>query len=135
MLDIIDVNIIPKYGLGVLIGTFNGSACEANKGGIRQGIPHVFGETVHKVILAPVGFIGYDDIEAAAHCKPPLTTVKMDKEALGHVAARALIEGDVAPNEASLPVELVVRESSLMAALAPSAAARKPRRQVAPASS
>ena len=54
-----------------------------------------------------------DDIEAAAHCKPPLTTVKMDKEALGYVAARALIEGDVAPNDASLPVELVVRESSV----------------------
>lgn len=36
----------------------------------------------------------------------------MDKEALGYVAAKALIEGDVAPNDASLPVELVVRDSS-----------------------
>ncbi|MFG6439301.1 LacI family DNA-binding transcriptional regulator [Roseateles sp. LKC17W] len=82
-----------------------------------------------------IRFVGYDDIEAAAHCKPPLTTVKMDKEALGHVAARALIEGDVAPSEASLPVELVVRESSLMAAPAAAAAARKSRRQAAAASS
>lgn len=59
-----------------------------------------------------IRFVGYDDIEAAARFKPPLTTVKMDKEALGYVAAKALIEGDVAPNDASLPVELVVRDSS-----------------------
>lgn len=59
-----------------------------------------------------IRFVGYDDIEEAARFKPPLTTVKMDKEALGYMAARALMEGDVAPNEASLPVELVVRDSS-----------------------
>lgn len=59
-----------------------------------------------------IRFVGYDDIEEAARFKPPLTTVKMDKEALGYMAARALLEGDVAPNDASLPVELVVRESS-----------------------
>jgi LacI family transcriptional regulator, repressor for deo operon, udp, cdd, tsx, nupC, and nupG len=81
-----------------------------------------------------IRFIGYDDIEAAAHNKPPLSTVKMDKEALGHVAARALIEGDVEPNDASLPVELVVRESSRVdTAPAEPAAARKPRRQAAKA--
>lgn len=82
-----------------------------------------------------IRFIGYDDIEEAAHNKPSLSTVKMDKEALGHVAARALIEGDIEPNDASLPVELVVRESSR--APAPSAAAappaRKPRREAAAA--
>jgi LacI family repressor for deo operon, udp, cdd, tsx, nupC, and nupG len=59
-----------------------------------------------------IRFVGYDDIEEAARFKPPLTTVKMDKEALGYVAARALIEGDTAPNDASLPVELVVRDST-----------------------
>jgi LacI family transcriptional regulator, repressor for deo operon, udp, cdd, tsx, nupC, and nupG len=81
-----------------------------------------------------VRFIGYDDIEEAAHCKPPLSTVKMDKEALGHMAARALIDGDVEPSEASLPVELVVRESSRIARPATAAApARKARRQPAAA--
>ncbi len=79
-----------------------------------------------------IRFIGYDDIEEAAHFKPPLSTVKMDKEALGLVAARALIEGDVEPSEASLPVELVVRESSRIAA-APEAPVRKARRQPAAA--
>ena len=68
-----------------------------------------------------IRFIGYDDIEEASHSKPPLSTVKMDKEALGLMAARALIEGDVEPNDASLPVELVVRESS-RAATAPAEA-------------
>lgn len=63
-----------------------------------------------------IRFIGYDDIEDAARSKPPLSTVKMDKEALGHLAARALIEGETAPTEASLPVELVVRESSVLPA-------------------
>lgn len=79
-----------------------------------------------------VRFIGYDDIEAAARNKPPLSTVKMDKEALGNVAARALIEGDVAPNDAALPVELVVRESSA-AVMEPQAVAapRKGKRKTA----
>lgn len=76
-----------------------------------------------------IRFIGYDDIEAAQRCKPPLSTVKMDKEALGTVAARALIDGDVEPNDASLPVELVVRESSRVEAAAEASPARRGRRQ------
>jgi DNA-binding LacI/PurR family transcriptional regulator len=81
-----------------------------------------------------IRFIGYDDIEEAAHSKPPLSTVKMDKEALGQVAARALIEGDTAPNDASLPVELVVRQSSRVPEPQPEAATpRKGRRQPATA--
>lgn len=78
-----------------------------------------------------IRFIGYDDIEEASHCKPPLSTVKMDKEALGHVAARALIDGDVEPSDASLPVELVVRESSRSVASPdkPAPVVRKARRQ------
>ena len=79
-----------------------------------------------------IRFIGYDDIEEAARNKPPLSTVKMDKEALGNVAARALIEGDIAPNDASLPVELVVRESSrFVAAPEAQAAPRKAKRKTA----
>jgi len=81
-----------------------------------------------------IRFIGYDDIEEASHSKPPLSTVKMDKEALGLMAARALIEGDVEPNDASLPVELVVRESSRAGPSAAEAApARKTKRRAATA--
>lgn len=80
-----------------------------------------------------VRFVGYDDIEAAQHGRPPLSTVKMDKEALGHVAARALIEGGESPGETPLPVELVVRESSQAvpaAAAAPAPARAGKRRAV-----
>jgi len=81
-----------------------------------------------------IRFIGYDDIEEASHSKPPLSTVKMDKEALGMMAARALIEGDVEPNDAALPVELVVRESSCAGApMREAAPARKTKRQAATA--
>jgi DNA-binding LacI/PurR family transcriptional regulator len=59
-----------------------------------------------------IRFVGYDDIGLAAHAKPPLSTVRVDNAALGHVAARALIEGDAALAEPLLPVQLVVRESS-----------------------
>lgn len=78
-----------------------------------------------------IRFIGYDDIEEAARNRPPLSTVKMDKEALGHVAARALIEGDVAPTDASLPVELVIRESSRAREAAPAAAPKARQRATA----
>jgi LacI family transcriptional regulator, repressor for deo operon, udp, cdd, tsx, nupC, and nupG len=81
-----------------------------------------------------IRFIGYDDIEEAARCKPPLSTVKMDKEALGLMAARALIEGDTEPTDASLPVELVVRESSQAAPPTPAPGQRRARRQPAGAS-
>ena len=81
-----------------------------------------------------IRFIGYDDIEDAARSKPPLSTVKMDKEALGHLAARALIEGETAPTEASLPVELVVRESSVLPVPEAAPVKARPRRQVTAAS-
>jgi len=58
-----------------------------------------------------IRFIGYDDIALSSHSKPPLSTVKVDNEALGHVAARVLIEGEAAQADL-LPVELVIRESS-----------------------
>lgn len=59
-----------------------------------------------------VAFIGYDDIAASARNEPALSTIRVDKEALGYAAARALIEGDTEPIETLLPVELVLREST-----------------------
>jgi len=59
-----------------------------------------------------IRFVGYDDIDAASRSKPTLSTVRVGIETLGYVAARSLIEGEVTPIEVSLPVELVVRESS-----------------------
>jgi DNA-binding LacI/PurR family transcriptional regulator len=59
-----------------------------------------------------IRIVGYDDIEAAGKNKPGLSTIRVDKEAMGYVAAMALIEGAITPDDSLLPVELVVRESS-----------------------
>ena len=61
-----------------------------------------------------ISVTGFDDGESAAHCNPPLTTVQVDKEAMGRLAVRRLqarIE-EAATGAATLPVaryELPVR--------------------------
>ena len=63
-----------------------------------------------------VSLVGFDDDEPAPLLRPPLTTVRQNKRALGAAAgcgadgADRLGERDAA--RALLPVELVVRESS-----------------------
>ena len=59
-----------------------------------------------------VRVIGYDDIAAAARSRPSLSTVRVDKEALGREAVTTLVDGNVSPGDTLLPVDLVVRESS-----------------------
>src|SRR5712692_4855614 len=62
-----------------------------------------------------VSVVGFDDIEVAQHLIPPLTTVHVDKEAIGSLAvqrllARALAPGAVATTLA-LHVDLIQRET------------------------
>jgi LacI family transcriptional regulator len=63
-----------------------------------------------------VSLVGFDDDEVAPLLRPPLTTVRQNKPALGAAAGAALIRliesEDATPPELVLPVELVVRESS-----------------------
>jgi LacI family transcriptional regulator len=63
-----------------------------------------------------VALVGFDDIQLAAMMQPSLTTVRQDKIGLGSAAGEALLrmldEADSAPPITTLPVELVVRESS-----------------------
>jgi LacI family transcriptional regulator len=63
-----------------------------------------------------IALVGFDDIQLAAMVQPSLTTIKQDKIGLGATAAEALLrmieETDAAPPIETLPVELVVRESS-----------------------
>ena len=63
-----------------------------------------------------IAVTGFDDLEAAALAHPPLTTIRQDRKELGLLAATRAIEladdPDAAPQDAILPVELVVRASS-----------------------
>jgi LacI family transcriptional regulator len=63
-----------------------------------------------------VALVGFDDIQLAAMMQPSLTTIRQDKVGLGAAAGEALLRmiehADAAPPITSLPVELVVRESS-----------------------
>jgi LacI family transcriptional regulator len=67
-------------------------------------------------IPGDVALVGFDDIQLAGMMQPALTTVRQDKMGLGATAADALLQmieqTDAVPPIATLPVELVVRESS-----------------------
>jgi DNA-binding LacI/PurR family transcriptional regulator len=57
--------------------------------------------------------VGMDDIEMSAYTEPPLTTVRIAKDAMGRLAAEwliGMIEGDAAARPApAVPAELIVR--------------------------
>jgi LacI family transcriptional regulator len=73
-------------------------------------------EQAHLAVPGDIAVVGFDDIQLAAMMQPALTTIRQDKLGLGAAAAEALlrmIERDGAPPPGvTLPVELVVRESS-----------------------
>jgi len=63
-----------------------------------------------------ISIVGYDDVEASEHSDPPLTTVHVEKEGMGAIAIRRLVE--MIRTKKKLvgtlytPVELVVRQST-----------------------
>ena len=63
-----------------------------------------------------VSVVGFDDIESASLLRPPLTTIRQNKTALGRVAGESLIrliEDDAAkPPRIAVAVELVERQSA-----------------------
>jgi DNA-binding LacI/PurR family transcriptional regulator len=63
-----------------------------------------------------VAIVGFDDIAAAAQGPTPLTTLRVDKEALGRAGVDLVMRGPELPREATLPVELVVRQSTVASA-------------------
>lgn len=66
-----------------------------------------------------IAFMGFDDIDAASHANPPLSTVRVEKELLGRRGLELLVGRDRAPDaQVIVPVELVVRQSSLVASTA-----------------
>ncbi|PLZ02256.1 LacI family transcriptional regulator [Burkholderia sp. WAC0059] len=59
-----------------------------------------------------IAIVGFDDIPAARQAHPPLTTIAVDKEALGRRGIELLLDDAPAATEVSLPVRLVARAST-----------------------
>lgn len=58
-----------------------------------------------------VAIVGFDDIPGAAGALIPLTTIRVDLEALGRTGVDLLIQPDTSNRQITLPVSLVVRTS------------------------
>jgi DNA-binding LacI/PurR family transcriptional regulator len=60
-----------------------------------------------------IAIVGFDDIGAAAAAIPPLSTIRVDKEALGRAGVELLLhKSEDGPSQITVPVEMIVRESS-----------------------
>ncbi|MGZ8604790.1 MAG: substrate-binding domain-containing protein, partial [Actinomycetota bacterium] len=63
-----------------------------------------------------VAVVGFDDIQMASLLQPSLTTIRQDKQRLGDAAGEALVrlveDPDLKPPAISIPVELIVRDST-----------------------
>jgi len=60
-----------------------------------------------------LAIVGFDDIQAAGAAIPPLSSIAIDKEALGAMGIELLLEKNpLLDADRTLPVQLVVRESS-----------------------
>ncbi|WP_281255800.1 substrate-binding domain-containing protein [Deinococcus hopiensis] len=57
--------------------------------------------------------VGFDDLSSAPLSFPPLTTVRVDKEALGSRGVEVLLNPASAGTLITLPVSLVIRESAV----------------------
>jgi DNA-binding LacI/PurR family transcriptional regulator len=60
-----------------------------------------------------IAIVGFDDIPAAGYSPTPLSTLRVDKESLGRTGVELILRGTEMPQETTLPVELVVRASSV----------------------
>ena len=60
-----------------------------------------------------IAIVGFDDIAAASTAVPPLSTIRVDKEALGRTGVELLLQRpDENPSQITVPVDVVVRKSS-----------------------
>jgi DNA-binding LacI/PurR family transcriptional regulator len=73
---------------------------------------HCLGEGLR--VPQDIAIVGFDDISGASSAHPPLSTVRVNKEALGAQGLELLLRSPQAdaPQERVMPVELIVRDSS-----------------------
>jgi DNA-binding LacI/PurR family transcriptional regulator len=90
-------------------------------------------------VPADIAVTGFDDVDFAATCEPPLTTVAQPAFQLGveaaHLLLRRLHGSQGPPQQLRLPAELIVRESSRRAPRDPPAQTERRNDQKASASS
>jgi DNA-binding LacI/PurR family transcriptional regulator len=66
-------------------------------------------------VTEDISVVGFDDVEFATHCYPPLTTVRQPTDRMGHRLMHmllALIQGQEDVEAETLPAELVIRETT-----------------------
>jgi LacI family transcriptional regulator len=100
----------------ILLGTHDVDAIFCGSDQIARGVADALTATGRHVPddVALVGFDNWDVMALA--CQPPLTSIDMELEALGHTAADLLlatINGESAPGRHTRPCRLVVRESTV----------------------
>ena len=63
-----------------------------------------------------IAIVGFDDVDACIHSNPKLTTMRVDKEEIGILALKTLMEtihsGKITNIKTLVPATLIVRESS-----------------------
>jgi len=132
--------VAERAGIEVVGGTFQAQAPTIAEGrrttarllDLHAGVTGVF---AHNDLLAvgaleslaarrlrcpdDVSIVGYNDSPLTAHLAPPLTTVRMPIDPMGHLAARRLLEvidgASADPVTLSLPPRLLVRQSTARA--------------------
>lgn len=79
------------------------------------GVMRAISEENNLKIPKDISVIGFDDIDWAAYANPPLTTIKIQKEEIGILAVKSLVERieskDFINVKTVTPVELVIRSS------------------------
>ncbi|MGL4610337.1 MAG: LacI family DNA-binding transcriptional regulator [Trueperaceae bacterium] len=75
---------------------------------IAIGVLHALQESGRHV-PEDVSLIGYDDIPMAAFLTPPLTTMRIEREELGALAVRRLVERAERPDASAIRLELATK--------------------------
>jgi DNA-binding LacI/PurR family transcriptional regulator len=92
------------------------SAIVASNDLVALDVIRILSESGRK-IPSEISVVGFDDIQAASYSHPPLTTMRVDKQAMGRRAAQRLLERLREPRspsaeESVFQPELVVRQST-----------------------